>query len=145
IEEVALVQDRVGDLAGQLEGGERGVAHGPASRASLNSASRASSQVGRARTALKRCRASRVSRRTRAQPDPGKKGSMISRHTETGSRYTASLCHGTWPTEKPPGPLVNTVPLNSNSSGTSPSPRACRYLDAATSKSEVQGTGRSTS
>ena len=76
-----------------------------------------------------------MSRRTRIQPAPGKKRSMISRHTATGSRKVASLCQGTWPTEKPLSPLVNTVPLNSSSSGTSPSPRACRYLEAATSKS----------
>ena len=85
IQQVALVEDGVGHLAGQLEGRE-GRAHCLASPASLNSASRASSQVGRARTALKRCSESSVSRRTRIQPPPGKKRSMISRHTATGSR-----------------------------------------------------------
>ncbi len=85
IQQVALVEDGVGHLAGQLEGRE-GRAHCLVSPASLNSASRASSQVGRARTALKRCSESSVSRRTRIQPPPGKKRSMISRHTATGSR-----------------------------------------------------------
>ena len=65
---------------------------------------------------------------------------MASRHTATGIRTVASLCHGTGWTLSEPGPEadtlpVKTVPLNNRIIGTRPSSRAARYLWPATSTS----------
>ncbi len=69
---------------------------------------------------------------------------MAARQTATGIGTAVSLCHGTGCTWMDPGDPVNTVPLNSSSSGPAPSPTAWKYFAAATSKSYVQATGRST-
>ena len=60
---------------------------------------------------------------------------MVVRQTATGMRYEASADQESGSAAKPDSPRVNTVPENSRRSGTSPSPRACRYLAPATSKS----------
>ena len=60
---------------------------------------------------------------------------MASRQTVTGIRTCVSLCQGTGCTDNDPRAPLNTVPLNSRISGTSPSSRAARYLLAATSTS----------
>ena len=60
---------------------------------------------------------------------------MVARHTATGMRYEASADQESGSAANPDSPRVKTVPENSNMSGTSPSPRACRYFAPATSKS----------
>lgn len=59
---------------------------------------------------------------------------MVSRHTATGMRHTASLSQGTGCTWKPAGPR-KAVPEKSSSSGASPSCRASKYFVEATSMS----------
>ncbi|MNC91310.1 hypothetical protein D3C83_75460 [compost metagenome] len=76
-----------------------------------------------------------MSRRTRIQALLGKWASIISCQVATGSRNAASLCHGTCSTRKPSSVFTNTVPENRSSNGISPSSRAWKYFDVATSKS----------
>ncbi len=80
VEQVALEQHCVGDAEGGVED-----CHS-STPACLSSAAKAASHVGSAPRALNRCSASSVSRCTRIQPLPGKKRSINSRHTATGTR-----------------------------------------------------------
>ena len=136
IQDVALVEDRVGDAADGVEG--HGRIASPGSAAALGSdpvsarppsasrASRVESQVGRARLALNADSSSSVSRLQRSHALLGKWMSTRSRQMLTGIRYEASALHGTSSTEKLSPLATKTVPLNSRSSGIVPSSSPCR-------------------
>src|ERR1700722_9694168 len=116
IQQVTLIQDRVGDLAGMLEVGPR---HDWASSflAAASSAAMVASQVGNAPADLNASRPASVELLILIQALSGKWTSMASRHWLSGIRKRASLLHGTCSICRLPSTIVNTVPLNSSSSG----------------------------
>ena len=65
----------------------------------------------------------------------GKCTSTASRQTLTGSRYAASLLHGTCWTCIFPSTTEKIVPLNSSSSGISPASRLAKYRPEPISRS----------
>ena len=65
----------------------------------------------------------------------GKYRSIMSRHSDTGSRYEASSLHDTGAALSPAALRPNTVPENMATIGISPPSSECMYLAEAISKS----------
>ena len=128
VEQVALVEHRVGHLPGDLH------RHGHP-RVSLSSSSSASSQAGQGAFVLEPVQ---VPQRVAAQPQPARIGEVAVHQLPPDSRrqpvpglaVPRHLLHG----EAALRP-ENTVPLKSRSSGISPSSSEAKYLPAATSRS----------
>ena len=139
VEHVPLVEHGVRDRAG--------LRRARASRVRLARAAAPPPRPSRPARACPRyaARSSYADRLRRSHAWPGKCASIASRQTATGIRTWVSLCHGTGCTDNDPSAPLNTVPLNSRISGTSPSSSAARYLWAATSTSYDSGSTRSKS
>ena len=103
--------------------------------ASLSRADSVASQVGSAWLFLNLSSSSSVLRLILIHALLGKWTSMASRQVVSGSRYCASLLHGTCWTASLPSAEPNTVPLNNSSSGISPSSRPAKYLVEPISRS----------
>ena len=136
VEQVALVQHRVGDGADVVQA--RTAAVGGRSRAWRSpghlSRSRpaATSTVSSQLISPRRARKSASSPRTSlVQPEPAAVGEVAPirpRQTATGIAMPRLAVPWHLLDPEPAPPRVKTVPENSRASGTSPSPSACRYL-----------------